>query len=63
MEHTCGEYAICQAALFGNVREFAHFVIGKNKTLSFDIPALAVKRKDNLDVQQRILTMTSAGQK
>jgi hypothetical protein len=35
-------------------------VISKNKALSFDIPALAVRRNDNLVTLHRILTMTSA---
>ena len=55
-----GRNAAYQTILSGNIHGLAHFVIGKNKTLSFDIPTLAVKRNDNLDIQQRILTMTPA---
>ena len=49
--------------LSGNIHGLANFVIGRNKELSFDIPRLAVKRNDNLDVQQRILIMTPAERK
>ena len=58
-----GRNATYQTMLFGNIHGLAHFVIGKNKTMSFDIPALTVKRNDNLDVQHRILTMTSTERK
>jgi CRISPR-associated protein Cas1 len=50
-----GRNATYQTILFSNLQGLGHFVIGRNKKLSFDIPALAVKRNDNLDVQQRIL--------
>jgi hypothetical protein len=45
------------------MQELAKFVTGKNKMLSFDIPALTVKRNHTSDVQQHILTMTPAERK
>ena len=53
-----GRNATCQTILFGNVQGLAHFVIGKSKRLDFGMPPLAVKRNDDLDVQERILAMT-----
>ncbi len=46
--------------LFENVRALANFERDKNKTLNFDIPALAIKRNDTTDIRQCILTMTLA---
>ena len=41
----------------------AHFVIGKSKAISFDVPATAIKRNDNLEIQQHILSMTPTERK
>jgi CRISP-associated protein Cas1 len=53
-----GRTATYQTILYNNVQALANFVIGKSKSLNFDLPTLTIKRNDNLDVQQRILTMT-----
>ena len=53
-----GRNAAYQTILFGNIHGLAHFVVDKSKVLAFDIPKLAVKRNDNLEIQHRILTMT-----
>lgn len=53
-----GKNATYQTILFSNLQGLMHFVIGKNKEFSFDIPRLAIKRNDKLDIQQRILTMS-----
>ncbi|MGI0019860.1 MAG: CRISPR-associated endonuclease Cas1 [Nitrososphaera sp.] len=58
-----GRNAAYQTILSGNIHGLAHFVIGKNKALSFDIPALSAKRNDTADIQHRILTMTPAERK
>ena len=58
-----GRNATHQTILSGHIHSLAHFVIGRNKALSFDVPKLAVKRNDNLDVRQRILTMTPSERK
>lgn len=50
--------ATYQTILYGNVQALANSLIDKSKRLDFDVPALAVKRNDNLDIQQRILSMT-----
>lgn len=52
-----------QTIFYRNVQTFANFLIGKGMTLSFDVPALADKRNDDLDIQRRILTMTPAERK
>lgn len=49
-----GRNATNQIILFGNIYGLAHFVIGKSKAWAFDIPTLAIKRNDTMDVQQRI---------
>jgi CRISP-associated protein Cas1 len=53
-----GRKTTYQTILFSNLQGFAHFVIGRNTALYFDIPELVVKRNDNVDFQQRILSMT-----
>lgn len=58
-----GKNATYQTILYGNVQTLAHFVIGKSKTLAFDVPTLAIKRNDTIDVQQRILSMTPSERK
>jgi CRISPR-associated protein Cas1 len=58
-----GRNATYQTILFANVHGLAHFVFGKNKVLALDIPTLALKRNDTIDVQQRILSMSPGDQK
>lgn len=58
-----GRNATYPTILFSNLQGLTHFVIGKNKVLSFDVPKLTVKRNDSLGVQQRILTITPAERK
>lgn len=52
-----------QTILYRNVQALANYVIGKSKTLSFDIPPFSVNRNDTSETQQRILTMTPAERK
>jgi CRISP-associated protein Cas1 len=49
--------ATYQTILYRNTQTLASFVIDKSRRLDFDMPALASRRNDNLDVQQRILLM------
>jgi CRISPR-associated protein Cas1 len=44
--------------LYRNTQTLANFVIDKSRRLDFDVPTLVVKRNDNLDIQQRSLSMT-----
>ena len=55
--------ATYQTILYGNAQMLAHFVIGKSKAISFDVPATAIKRNDNLEIQQHILSMTPTERK
>lgn len=55
-----GRNAMYQTILFRNIQTLANFVIGKSKAISFDIPALAIKRNDTGYIQRRILAMTPA---
>lgn len=58
-----GRNAMYQTILYGNIQALANFLIGKHKNLDFDVPKFALPRNDNLDVQQRILSMTQAERK
>ena len=58
-----GKNATYQTILYKNVQELANFLIGKGKGLNFVMPTLMIKRNDNLDVQQRILTISQAERK
>jgi CRISPR-associated protein Cas1 len=55
--------AIHQTILYRNIKALANFVVGKSRTLLFDIPPLTLKRNDSLEVQRRILTMTPSQRK
>ena len=55
--------ATYQTILYGNAQMLAHFVIGRNMSLNFDVPTLAIRRSDSMDIQHRILAMTSAERK
>ena len=58
-----GRNATYPTILFSNLQGLTHLVIGKNKALAFDVPTLAIRRNDNLDIQLHILTMTPAERK
>lgn len=55
-----GKNATYQTNLYGNVQALTNFLIGSNKALSFDAPALAIRRNDGLDIPRRMLTVTLA---
>lgn len=58
-----GRNATCQTILNENIRSMADFMIGKSKSLNFDISMINLRRNDYLGIQQRILTMTPARRK
>lgn len=52
-----------QTILFENVRALANFAGCKTKSLSFDVPPLAIRRNDASELRQQILLMTSEERK
>jgi CRISPR-associated protein Cas1 len=53
-----GRNTTYQTILYNNVHALANYVLDRNKNLVFDVPALAVKRNDDLEISKRILSMT-----
>jgi CRISPR-associated protein Cas1 len=53
-----GRNATYQTVLYNNTHALANFLLDKNKTLCFDVPAFTAGRNDTLYIQQRILTIT-----
>lgn len=58
-----GRNVTYQTILFENVRVLANFSACKTNSLSFDVPSLAIKRKDTSELRQHILAMTAAERK
>ena len=58
-----GRNATYQTILFENVRAIANFTVNKTKALSFDVPLIANRRNDIVDLQQHILSMSPAERK
>jgi hypothetical protein len=55
-----GRNATYQTIIYRDMQSLANLIIDKSKRLDFDVPRLIIKRKDDLDIQQRILSMTPA---
>ncbi len=53
-----GRNAAYQTILYRNVQALANFIMGKGKPLGFDVPCVAIRRDDTLDMKQCILAMT-----
>jgi CRISP-associated protein Cas1 len=58
-----GKNHIYQNILLDNVQQPANFITGKHKELQFSIPATSLQRTDPLELQQRILAMSSSERK
>ena len=50
--------ATYQTILYNNIQTLANYMLDKSVRLDFDVPTLMVKRNDNLEIAQRILSMT-----
>jgi hypothetical protein len=47
----------------GNVQQLANLIVGKLKDLQFAIPVVKIRRKDSIELRQRILRMSPAEKK
>ena len=43
--------------MFENVRELSRYILGKTKTLEFNIPFIKISRNDTIDVQNKIMSI------
>lgn len=58
-----GRNATYQTILYNNVQALGNCLLDKSKSLAFDVPTLAFKRNDDLEISQRILSMTPSERK
>ena len=43
--------------MFENIREFSKYITGNSKQLEFSIPDIAIKRNDNSQIRERIMSI------
>jgi CRISPR-associated protein Cas1 len=43
--------------MFGNIRELSKYITGNSKHLEFTIPEIEIKRNDNSQVRERIMSI------
>jgi CRISPR-associated protein Cas1 len=48
-----------QNILHDQIQQLANFILEKKKECEFDIPKMRIERKDNLELREKILNMTS----
>jgi len=53
-----GKYYSYQNVLYENVRLLANYVMGKSSKLQFNIPEFEIKREDNTDIRNKVLSLT-----
>ena len=59
-----GKHYSYQSILMNNVQELANYTIGKRKgNFQFDVIPIEIQRNDSLQLQKRIMTMTSKERK
>jgi CRISPR-associated protein Cas1 len=58
-----GKYYSYQNVLYENVRMLANYIIGKSSKLQFDIPEFEIKREDNTEVRNKVLSLTPQDRK
>ena len=58
-----GKYYSYQNVLYENVRMLANYIIGKSSKLQFDIPEFGIKREDNTEVRNKVLSLTPQDRK
>ena len=50
------QYAL-ENIMFENIRELSRYVIGNSKSLEFAIPDIAIKRNDNSEIRDKIMSI------
>jgi len=58
-----GKYYSYQNVLYENVRMLANYIIGKSSKLQFNIPKFEIKRGDNTEVRNKVLSLTPEDRK
>ena len=43
--------------MFENIRELSRYVIGNSKSMEFAIPDIAIKRNDNSEIRDKIMSI------
>ena len=43
--------------MFGNIRELRKYITGNNKHLEFTIPEIEIKRNDNSQIREKIMSI------
>jgi len=49
--------------MFENIRELSRYITGNNKQLEFSIPDIAIKKNDNSQVRDKIMSIDSEKRK
>jgi len=49
--------------MFENIRELSKYITGNSKSLEFSIPDIAIKRNDNSQVRDKIMSIDSEKRK
>ena len=52
------KYFAYQNILYGNISQLAQFISDKKKTLEIKVPPIKINRDDNLELRNRILSMS-----
>ena len=58
-----GKYYSYQNILYENVRLLANYIIGKSGKLQFNIPEFEIKREDNTEIRNKVLSLTPQDRK
>jgi len=49
--------------MFENIRELSRYITGNSKSLEFTIPEIEIKRNDNSQIRDRIMSINSEKRK
>jgi len=52
-----GHFHTIESIMFENIREFGRYVMENNNHLEFTIPSIAIKRNDNFQIMERIMSI------
>ena len=58
-----GKYYSYQNILYENVRLLANYIIGKSNKLQFNVQEFRIKRDDNTDIRNKVLSLTPQDRK
>ncbi len=58
-----GKYYSYQNILYENVRLLTNYIMGKSSKLQFNVPMFKIKREDNTDIRNKVLSLTPQDRK